>query len=255
MGIGIKLMNIQKSGFSLRKAVKPPSGFAPIPKSRHGGFHRKSPTGSGWLYWYASQHHAKKGHDWVADTAKGGGVRGVEAGHFVAVSGRSGLYVWTPDAGASDPTGKSTWVTAYDNQHDAAHGTPVRVLVRDVTAMKSVERKKTPPPPAPLPIVQNKYSDTIPRTKKKTRTATDPKPPKPGEQKPKPPMTEGVPQIPMTPVFAGSKAKIGSFLHKLENGAYPLTPIKDDHYGTSQRTSAGLGRYAVWVPKEDQAGV
>ena len=216
------------------KSRKAPDGFTPIPKSKHGGFRKKS--AKGWTYWYPNQHHHDHHDEWEEDHARGKGIKGAKAGHFFYIPGRKGIFVLTPDA---LPHGDDeTVLTPYKATAGAASGEPMVVKLSKIVAAKGKKKiKARAPKPRP----------SKGRTKKR--------PVKQGPAKPLPPrkkrrvLTEGKDRRPLAEVYEGSTAKEGTFLHKLENGHYHLMQIRDDHDGRLRTTEA------VDVPREEQSAI
>jgi len=249
---GIPWMNdtVTKSIW-MAKSNKPPAGFMAF-GSKKGGYRKRKSSG-GWLYWYPTEDKAHHTLDWEPDPKKGLGVDSIEAGAFIHVGGRKGLFVWTPDHAETDE--KHTWVTPYDAAHKRAGGTPERVAKQSIQPMRSfdlAERKAEK---------KRKKKKAIARPRKRTQPRAKPpvraKPPivvgtPAKDQPPVPKDLEGVPigaEARRAAVYADSQAAEGTFLHKLENGEYMLAVYKDNHQAQNRR------EWAVFVPQADQAGM
>jgi hypothetical protein len=215
----------------LIKATKAPKGFAPIPKSKHGGFRKKKTTGSGWTYWYPGQHHHDDHDEWEEDHARGRGVKGGKAGHLYYIPGRRGLFVLTPDA-RPHKEGQVV-LTQYSASKGGASGTPVVVKADKIVAAKGKRKIKRPPTRAKKPKIKTgpgKRPSDLPKKKKK-------------------PLVEGEDGRPKSEVYEASTASEGTYLHRLENGHYHLMQVRDDHDGRLRTTEA------VDIPEADRSAV
>jgi hypothetical protein len=228
---------------SLSKAgvTKPPAGYSSIPNSKHRGFRKRK--GRGWIYWYPTEHKHGDHHDWEADYGKTG-ISDIKAGQFVSIQGRHGLFVWTPDA--ADDDGKYTHVTTFDPEHGRAAGEPIRVRSSKLQPMKGKAKPKAPVKPrrtAPRRPPPKKRAGTPGGKLPPGRAITEPIKQGSGDH----PVSE---EAERSKVFADSRAKAGTFLHKVENGHYPLATFVDRERGLRAKKSQG-----IFIPKADQAGM
>jgi hypothetical protein len=214
---------------------RPPAGFSPIPHGRKGGFRKKDTHGAGWTYWYPEQHHHRQHDEWEDDAGKGTGIPDdAKPGQFFRVQGRLGTYVWTPDAVEKPPSGMVV-MTKYDPAEGAARGEPEFFNPRSVVSQRGKAARIERPTKVGKP----------PQVERPRRAATD-KPPQPPviEDRPRK-LTEGEDARERTRVYEDSTARPGSFLHRLENGHYPVIKISS---GDGDRVHKGTD-----VPPSDHA--
>ena len=222
----------------LVKAQKPPAGFTPIPKTKHGGYRKRRSGGkAGYTYWYADQHHHKDApHGWEAHHSAGRGVQDAQAGKFFRIEGLIGTYVYAPDSTDKTPKGTAAFVQ-YDPETGHGEGEPVFASAQDVVRLRAKDEPKKRSTPKPKPRTatprraQPRKKQTPASVPAKPRATFVPRPPRE--------LTDGGDDRPRSRVFKHSRAKEGTALHRLENGHYPLVKIRDDHY-THNRVTAGV---------------
>jgi DNA-directed RNA polymerase sigma subunit (sigma70/sigma32) len=198
------------------------------------------------------------------------------------------LYAWTPDAKAA-PEGK-TWVTAVDPENGHIHGDPKLVETSQIQPMRSFDpesrrkrtrkkaktdaafqtKKRTPRPPTPrkrpgskgqqaLAERRRELQATIKQAEKALKSTKDPDKIAALESAIVA-ATEALKTLGVstkasvnatTVKWDASTAQPGTYLHRLENGYYPVIEFAkgDSHLGLGRRT------HGVFVPPQDVPAV
>lgn len=211
------------------KSLTPPSGFSPIPGSKHGGYRKHKARG--YEYWYPDEHKEGEHPDWEAVPGSTG-TSAMKPGQFALVMGHgSKLFKWTPEHEGDIPADQ-TWMT------DLETGEHVAVLTARVQPARGKAKAAAATFGGKRPLPKRASPTPVPR---RTVPVGDiPRGPAPQDSPTSDVPSENAPRV---PVFEESTAKPGTILHNIEHGAYGVLRYKD---------AGGKTQVGMYVPKPDQ---